>query len=198
MSSDSHDTTVLLQRLSEGDKSVQEKLISVVKEELHRLARKFIKGWKHDLITRTTDLFDEVYIRLFPDEARSFNNRKHFIRVAILAMLQILTDDFHRARRKDDALRNLSFFSKKTMNDFLEEETEEILHLIAALDKYSKIDERKSSVVILRFILGLNNSEIAKELECSERTVGRDWNSAKSWLKEEVERRKQEQQGDTT
>ena len=41
----------------------------------------------------------------------------------------------------------------------------------------------------MRFFGGMKNNEIAEALEISERTVGREWQSAKLWLFRELNRR---------
>jgi RNA polymerase sigma factor (sigma-70 family) len=51
-----------------------------------------------------------------------------------------------------------------------------------ALEALAKIDERKSSVVELRFFGGLSVEETATVLKVSPETVMRDWKLAKAWL----------------
>jgi len=49
-------------------------------------------------------------------------------------------------------------------------------------------DLQQSRVVELRFFSGLSVEETAAALEASERTVKRDWNVAKAWLRRELTR----------
>jgi RNA polymerase sigma factor (sigma-70 family) len=58
----------------------------------------------------------------------------------------------------------------------------DLLALNDALNALSKIDERKSRVVDLRFFGGLSVEETAEVLHISEDTVRRDWKFAKHWL----------------
>ena len=51
-----------------------------------------------------------------------------------------------------------------------------------ALKQLSKLDERKSRVVELKFFGGLNTEEIAEVLKISDKTVKRDWSFARTWL----------------
>jgi RNA polymerase sigma factor (sigma-70 family) len=55
-----------------------------------------------------------------------------------------------------------------------------------ALTALSKIDQRKSRVVELRFFGGLSVEETAAVLEISKETVKRDWRAAKAWLFREL------------
>ena len=62
----------------------------------------------------------------------------------------------------------------------------------AALDRALQVlagqDPRRHAVVTLRFFGGLTYEQIARQLGCDERTVGRDWAAAQLWLKKRVQR----------
>jgi RNA polymerase sigma-70 factor (ECF subfamily) len=66
---------------------------------------------------------------------------------------------------------------------------EEILDLDWALDQLAARDERKATVVELRFFAGLTIEETAAVLEVTPRTVNRDWLAARAWLKRELDGR---------
>jgi RNA polymerase sigma factor (TIGR02999 family) len=55
-----------------------------------------------------------------------------------------------------------------------------------ALQTLAAFDARKSEIVELRFFGGLSVKETAAVLTVSEETVRRDWNMAKSWLRQEL------------
>jgi RNA polymerase sigma factor (TIGR02999 family) len=57
-----------------------------------------------------------------------------------------------------------------------------------ALARLAKLDSQQSQIVELRFFSGLSVEETAKVLDVSERTVKRDWNVAKAWLRRELSR----------
>lgn len=57
-----------------------------------------------------------------------------------------------------------------------------------ALDRLAEFDEQQAGIVEMRFFGGMNNGEIAEALNLSERTVGREWQSAKLWLFRELNR----------
>ena len=58
--------------------------------------------------------------------------------------------------------------------------------LDGALDALAAQDPRRHRVVMLRFFGGLDNRQIASELDLDERTVGRDWSSARLWIKKRL------------
>jgi RNA polymerase sigma factor (TIGR02999 family) len=64
--------------------------------------------------------------------------------------------------------------------------TSQLLNLDEALTTLSKLDERQSQVVELRFFGGLTEAEIAVVLKVSERTIQSDWRLARSWLLREL------------
>jgi RNA polymerase sigma-70 factor (ECF subfamily) len=55
----------------------------------------------------------------------------------------------------------------------------------------SKLDERQSQIVELRFFAGLTEEAIAV-LKVSQRTVQSDWRQARSWLLHELSREKRD------
>jgi DNA-directed RNA polymerase specialized sigma24 family protein len=58
----------------------------------------------------------------------------------------------------------------------------DLLDLDAALDELAALDERRASLVELRFFGGLSIEEAAGALGISLATANRDWVTAKGWL----------------
>ena len=65
-------------------------------------------------------------------------------------------------------------------------EPEVMLALDDALQRLAEVDPRASRIVELRYFVGLNNDEVANVIGISEKTVVRDWNTAKAWLRAEL------------
>ena len=67
--------------------------------------------------------------------------------------------------------------------------SENDLDLVLAIDdallRLKERDPRQANIVVLRFFAGLTEEEIALVLNMSGRTVKRDWQAAKAWLKAE-------------
>jgi RNA polymerase sigma factor (sigma-70 family) len=57
-----------------------------------------------------------------------------------------------------------------------------------AREAFAKQAPRQAQVVELRYFGGLGEGEIAEVLKTSPRTVRRDWDFARSWLKRELRR----------
>ena len=62
----------------------------------------------------------------------------------------------------------------------------DLLALDEALTRLAAEDPVKAQLVSLRYFGGLSLKEIAAVLDVSERTVGREWQMAKAWLRAEV------------
>ena len=65
-----------------------------------------------------------------------------------------------------------------------------LIALDDALHDLAAFDERKSQIVQLRFFGGFSVEETAEALSISEKTVRREWNTAKAWLLRELKREK--------
>jgi DNA-directed RNA polymerase specialized sigma24 family protein len=63
-----------------------------------------------------------------------------------------------------------------------------IMALDEALTAFSQIAPRQAKVVELRYFGGLTEEEIVPVLDISPRTVGRDWDLARAWLLQELNR----------
>jgi len=183
-----HEITELLVAWSDGDKSALEKLTPLVYQELHRLARGYLRGEREGHTLQTTDLAHEAYLRLVDASQMRWQNRAHFFAVSAQLMRHILVD-FARARRK---LKRGGDAQQVPLDDALTVEAGHSAELVAlddALKDLARLDERQSKVVELRFFGGLTESEIAEVLQVSPRTVSSDWNLARSWLSRELSRR---------
>ena len=66
-------------------------------------------------------------------------------------------------------------------------ESVDLLALDPALDKLCKFDRRLADVVQFRFFAGLSVEQTAEVMGVAPRTVKRDWNFARAWLKQEMD-----------
>ncbi|MDX2147649.1 MAG: ECF-type sigma factor [Planctomycetota bacterium] len=158
-----------------------DQLIHVAYRELRNLAEQRLRSLAPGASLQPTELLNEVYLRLGHDRSRVWNGRAHFVGAAALAMRHVLVDRARRAatikrggERGRVAMEGLEIPEGRTPN--------EILGVDRALEALEKVDSRSAQVVMMRFYLGLSNSEIALSLGVTERTVERDWAFARRWL----------------
>jgi RNA polymerase sigma-70 factor, ECF subfamily len=184
----SNEITQQLIAWSKGDATALDKLIPAVYQELRRTADYYLRkeGSGHSL--QPTALVHEAYLRLIDQTQVEWQNRAHFFGVAAQMMRRILLDHAktkHRAKRGGGA-RNLSL--DETAN-YTHERAAELVALDDALQTLNEMDERKSRIVELRYFGGLTVEETAQVLGVSDKTVMRDWNLAKAWLYQQLNRK---------
>jgi RNA polymerase sigma factor (sigma-70 family) len=79
--------------------------------------------------------------------------------------------------------RHISLEEALTVTD---EKDSDLIALDEALEGLSRIDERKSRIVELRFFGGLSVEETAEVIQVAPVTVMREWNKARAWLYREL------------
>ena len=94
----SHDVTALLLAWGDGDESALARLIPIVHDELHRIARACMAGEKGDHTLQATALVNEAYLRLIGTQSMNWQNRAHFLAMAARLMRRILVD-FARSKQ---------------------------------------------------------------------------------------------------
>jgi RNA polymerase sigma factor (TIGR02999 family) len=182
-----HEVTELLRAWSEGDQASLEKLMPLVYQELHRLARRYMGGEQAGHTLQTTALVHEAYLRLVGAAPKTWQNRVHFFAVSAQVMRHILVD-FARARRN---LKRGGDEKRISLDETLviaEKQHPDLVALDDALTSLASVDQRKSRVVELRFFGGLSVEETAEVLKVSPDTVMRDWRLAKLWLLREIDK----------
>lgn len=162
-----------------------EKLLPIVYAELRKLATAQMARETPGQTLQPTALVHEVYLRLVGDEDIRWENRGHFFAAAARSMRQIL---INRANRKK-AVRHGGPRKRLELHDAVlveEQQPERMLALDDALQRLEQIDERKGQIVMLRYFAGLSIEDTAKVLEVSPATVKREWQFARTWLHNEM------------
>lgn len=178
--------TELLDRLAEGREEALERLVPLLYDELRRIARENLRKERAGHTLQTTALVHEAYLRLLGGAPVRASDRARFFGAASRAMQRILVDHA-RARRRQKRGGDLRRVPLEHVEDLLtERQADEIVALEDALGRLEGVDDRCAEVVRLRFFGGLEMQEIAETIGVSERTVRRDWISARAWLRKEV------------
>ena len=187
MASSPHSVTALLLDWSNGNKESLDKLIPVVYHELRRQAARHLRRERREHTLQTTALIHEAYLRLVDQKNVRWQNRAHFFGIAAKLMRQILVDH----ARKHHAAKRGGMDIKLSLEEAMLTSEEQDMNLVAldeALDRLAEIDPQQSQIVELKFFSGLSVEETAHVLDVSARTVKRDWNVAKAWLRRELSR----------
>jgi RNA polymerase sigma factor (TIGR02999 family) len=185
-SASAQDITGLLRAWSQGDASALEKLTPLVYGELRRRARRYVARERPDHTLQSSDLVNEVFIRLLGSTPVGWRDRSHFFALSAHLMRRILVDHARTrgAQTRGGGRPHVTFDEGMAPV----RPAWDLVRLDDALDALSAVDERKSRVVEMRFFGGLGVEETAEVLGVSPRTVRRDWHLAKAWLLRQVER----------
>ena len=179
--------TDLLRAWSQGDGSALARLLPLVYNELHRLARRYMRQERPDHTLQATSLVNEAYLRLIDVNRVEWRNRAHFLALAAQMMRRILVESARsRLRQKRGGGAVHVSLDVHELPDLKEHD---LVALSDALSGLATFDARMSQVVELRFFGGLTVDETAHVLNVSPETVMRDWKTAKAWLLREVKRR---------
>jgi len=177
--------TQLLLAWSHGEQAALDQLIPLVHDELHRMAKRYMRRERPGQTMQTTALVDEAYLRLVDSSRVHWQSRAHFFAIAAQLMRRILVDF---ARRRHNLKRG-GRAEQVSLDEALvvsPERGADIVALDDALKALASLDARQSQVVELRFFGGLSINETAEVLKVSEGTVRRDWSLAKAWLHREL------------
>src|ERR1700751_5662677 len=90
--SETHEVTLLLSALSQGDRNAASKLVPVVYGELRRLAGGYMRRERQDHTLQATALVHEAYLKLIEQRSVNWQSRAHFFGVAAQLMRSILID----------------------------------------------------------------------------------------------------------
>ena len=173
--------TALLQAWSDGDQAALQDLLPLVEGELHRLARRYMRGERPGHTLQPTALVNEAYLRLVGVSRIRWQNRGHFLAVAARAMRHILVD-LARARGYQKRGGGVAAVPLDGLDVAGATPGPDVVALHDALEALAQFDARKSQVVELRYFGGLTVEETAEVLGVSPETVMRDWKFAKAWL----------------
>jgi RNA polymerase sigma-70 factor (ECF subfamily) len=182
------EVTRLLQSASQGDAAARATLFDVLYRELRRLAEAAMRAERANHTLQPTALVHEAYLRLAGDQGR-FDSRAHFLGVAASAMRRVLVDHA-RGRNAHKRGSGATLVTLDDVEDLPQPVAEDVdlVVLDDALSRLAALDARQGQIVELRFFGGLSVEETAAVVGVSERTVKRDWQMSRAWLRREMAR----------
>jgi RNA polymerase sigma-70 factor, ECF subfamily len=173
------DISGLLHAWHDGDDQALNRLMSLVRGELHRLARNYMQRERRDHLLQTTALVNEAVIRLIDAKNIDWRDRTHFFAVSARLMRRILVDF---ARSRDFQKRGPAYIRTDLTEKLMAPFDRDFAAIDDALSALSEFDAQKARIVELKFFGGLTIEEIGKEMKISPDRVKREWNLAKNWL----------------
>lgn len=184
MEPSTHEVTLLLERMAEGNRDAENRLYEIVMPELRRLAQHMMNGERPNHTLQGTELVNRMYLRLTGSKL-SLRNRGHFFAIAARTMRRELID-YWRGRPKANFvpidLVPEGVFAKR-------DKFEVALIVDELLDQLDESDPIKCSIVELKFFLGMTDEETADALGLPLKTMQLRWQDARIWLFEKAEGR---------
>jgi RNA polymerase sigma factor (TIGR02999 family) len=179
------DITGLLLQWRGGDETALDQLMTLVYEELRRLARQCMRRERAGHTLQTTALVNEAYLRMVNSSRVEWHDRAHFFAVAAQLMRRVLVDE---ARKRNYQKRGGEFTRIELDEALMPRQQREfdLLALDQALNRLAEFSPRKCRVVEMRFFGGLSINETGAVLGISADIVKREWRTAKLWLLQEL------------
>jgi RNA polymerase sigma factor (TIGR02999 family) len=162
-------------------------LLPAVYAEMRRLAGAYLRRERAAHTLEPTALAHEAFLRLADETKVRWRSRPQLLAIAARAMRQILVDHARRVGRlKRGGGRGRERLSLVDAEAHLGAPAHDLLDLDAALDALAALDERKATIVQLRFFAGLTVPDVAELLGLSTTTVEDDWYAARAWLRKRL------------
>jgi RNA polymerase sigma factor (TIGR02999 family) len=180
------DATVMLAAIQSGDPRAAEELLTLVYDELRRLAASKLAHEAPSQTLQPTALVHEAWLRLVGDRAPSFNNREHFFRASAEAMRRILID---RARRKSTE-RHGGLYHRVDFEGLdltAPRMDDQLLAVNEALERFALEYPVQAELVKLRYFAGLTNEEVSEVMSISVSTAKNYWVFSRAWLLNKIE-----------
>ena len=174
----------LLVRWRNGDDTALERLMPLIYDELHLLARRHLRGERANHTLQTTALVHEAYLRLVGSDVE-WEGRVHFLAVAAQTMRRVLVDHA-RSRSRQRRGGGLKLVSIENAQAVAPAPAMDLMVLDEALDRLAAMDGRKARAAELHYFGGLSYDETALALGVSSATVHRELRVAKAWLYREL------------
>ena len=171
--------------LSAATRALADDLFPIFYDDLRRLARHERSRARAGATLQTTALVNEAYLKL--RRGKGWSNDVHFLRAAALAMRHALVNHAaaRQAAKRGDGVEALPLTAAF---DVAVESDASLLALNDALGRLANESLRLAQVVECRYFAGYTDSETARALGISERSVRGDWTLARAWLHREMAR----------
>lgn len=183
---DRGEVTQLLAQIREGDEQAAAQLVPLVYKELRKIASAMMRRERPDHTLQPTAVVHEAFIRLMDGEQARFENRAHFFAIAARSMRRVLVD-YARRRLADKRGGEVQQVELEDDIALTVPQSVEVLGLDQALDRLERLDARQAQIVEMHYFAGNPVAEIAHLFQISERTVKRELQTARLYLKQQLQ-----------
>ena len=173
----------MIQAHRAGDVAAYDQAVSLLYEDLHRIAHQQLAKLHGNDTLQTTAVVNEAYLKLrnTPGQAVS---REHFLGIAAKAMRHVIID-YARSNRADKRGGDAIHVELDPNDGAITAQADQLLMVDQALEWLgANNNPRLVKVFECKFFAGLNDQETAQALDLSLRTAQRDWLKARAFLGE--------------
>jgi len=182
------DVTQILSNIERGDQLAAEHLLPLVYDELRQLAARRMAREKPGQTLQATALVHEAFLRLVDvPQVQHWDSRGHFFAAAAEAMRRILVEAA-RARKRQRRGADAHRCELLEIDALVERDLDRVLDQDAALSKLADADAQAGKLVELRVFAGMTVQDTAEHLGISPHQVKRSWAYARVWLRREIAR----------
>ena len=176
------EVTRILNLIEAGDPAAADDLLTLVYDELRKLANARMRHENPGHSLGATALVHEAYLRLVgKDNGHDWDNQGHFFAAAAEAMRRILINrarDKKRLKRGGDRRR----LDLSKVSVAIDTPGEVLFELDEAIEQLANEDPVASDLVKLKFFAGLSLKDAASSLGMTRRQADRLWSFARAWL----------------
>jgi RNA polymerase sigma factor (TIGR02999 family) len=170
----------LIRTADAGDGAAADALFSALYQELHGLAERQLRRSGPEVTLGTTTLLHEAYLNISGREAVSFPDRARFLAYAARAMRGLVID---YSRRQQAKKRGGEFhITSSGAEGEAPAPSAPLEQLGDALETLAAVHPALAELVDLHFFSGFSLVEIATMRDAGERTVQREWRTARLLL----------------
>jgi RNA polymerase sigma factor (TIGR02999 family) len=175
--------TELIDRAGKGDADAADRVFAAMYDDLRRLARSRLRAGARNTLLDTSSLVHESYLRFASAGRLRLRDRIQFMRWAGRVMRSVIVDLARRrlADRRGGRVTRLTLTTSISSDVRAESE---IVRVHEALNELAVQDQRMATIVEMRYFAGMTEPEIAEAVGIHERTVRRDWEKARLFLRE--------------
>ncbi len=180
------EVTRILSAVDHGDPKAAADLLSLVYDELRRLAAHCLAREAPGLTLQATALVHEAYLRLVKGEhGNHWQNRGHFFAAAAEAMRRLLVEQARRkaARRRAGMVQRIDLDQLAPAHM---DHGDKLLAIDEALEALEKHDAPAAQLVKLRYFAGLTHHDAAEAMGLSRGEADDLWAMARAWLYREI------------
>ncbi|MBL7977917.1 MAG: hypothetical protein JNN12_06215 [Bacteroidetes Order II. Incertae sedis bacterium] len=178
--------TTLLNSIESPEADEWNEVLVRVWHHLEKIAQNLLGKENGALGFNSKELISEAWLRIGYNQPLKWENRRHFYNTMGQLMRQVLIN--HAAKK--NAARRIPphlLTDYETVGEIaLTEKIEALANLDEALEYLKREDERACEVFIQRYFIGLKIKEISTLHDVTDRTVLRDLEYARAWLKAEL------------